>query len=895
MSLVPIPNLPAAISLTGAEQLEAVQSGTSVRVTAGQIASLFGPAYTLLGNVLGFASIQSLINYPKPNVSASSALAAIVVEYSPGINAGGAAWRWYQTSTATADNICVVNPIGNLGSGRWIIIADEIDQFMAGCVGDADLSGNGTDDSVAIQAWIDSVYKNKKKGAMILSPNGHGHKTTTTIYWDNPGSSNRTWPGYTSDPSPQSSVTFEGVNGKSYVNNSLLIPNFANKPSSVIGDGRIKIHDIATFGTALFATPQQQVWNLPRAACGWYIANGTTNHDLKNLYVGNLHTHCIAGINSGSVSLASENWMTQFLAEGTPFGFFQQGNEAFTTSFTDCQLPNVIGSLGVEYRGGGLGADGARLNPAFVSFNTGTVTVASETANFNVAELTFATNPGAFTEGETVTQSSTAATGLLQRLDAINNIMYLKATTGTFDAVHAVTGGTSGHSATPNSVDLTQIKQDPRINLASAVASPTYLDGNGQMPVITLTLTGLTAAQDQFFKNGGFNSVSVNLPNFGLQLLYLKSYASNTKQIQLYLNEQYLTTNCSAASLPAGALSLLASDFVSAGQVVAQNLGVAAWGDAISIYGSHMEPPPPIVIAYAFGTRPVTLNRVYVNYGSSVGPGDAFGVAFGAAPDFRVSVSNSKIKVTGVQFDYFDNNSTPIPVNVDGVAVTSQSQVHFEDCSFSTYPAPTAVRDLNSFAYLPKCTTVMKLTNPTFTRIGGEGGGAGNYTEYLNQPCGFMDLLPNPGGNKVATLADIANMNLAAITGNSLPVAGNSFYKILDGDGTHKEAIFSGDQWLTWNQNTTGTPNPITLTGTISGTQYGGAFKLSNPSADKKYFMHGMAFSFGGIEYVIYKFDQGLGYLYVFAKTASNVASYILATVAPTSTLTQTALTLTES
>jgi hypothetical protein len=40
MANVTIPNLPVALTLTGAEQLPAVQSGTSVRVTATQIAAL---------------------------------------------------------------------------------------------------------------------------------------------------------------------------------------------------------------------------------------------------------------------------------------------------------------------------------------------------------------------------------------------------------------------------------------------------------------------------------------------------------------------------------------------------------------------------------------------------------------------------------------------------------------------------------------------------------------------------------------------------------------------------------------------------------------------------------------------------------------------------------------
>jgi hypothetical protein len=40
MGYTQIPNLPAAISLSGAEELEAVQGGVSVRVTTEQIANL---------------------------------------------------------------------------------------------------------------------------------------------------------------------------------------------------------------------------------------------------------------------------------------------------------------------------------------------------------------------------------------------------------------------------------------------------------------------------------------------------------------------------------------------------------------------------------------------------------------------------------------------------------------------------------------------------------------------------------------------------------------------------------------------------------------------------------------------------------------------------------------
>lgn len=43
MAIIQIPNLPQAVSVSGAELLEAVQAGSSVRVTISQIASIANP------------------------------------------------------------------------------------------------------------------------------------------------------------------------------------------------------------------------------------------------------------------------------------------------------------------------------------------------------------------------------------------------------------------------------------------------------------------------------------------------------------------------------------------------------------------------------------------------------------------------------------------------------------------------------------------------------------------------------------------------------------------------------------------------------------------------------------------------------------------------------------
>ena len=63
MANITIPNLPAAISLSGAEQLEVVQAGTSVRTTTGQIA--------------GLAPIQAngLVNYADDTAAAAGGVA----------------------------------------------------------------------------------------------------------------------------------------------------------------------------------------------------------------------------------------------------------------------------------------------------------------------------------------------------------------------------------------------------------------------------------------------------------------------------------------------------------------------------------------------------------------------------------------------------------------------------------------------------------------------------------------------------------------------------------------------------------------------------------------------------------------------------------------------------
>lgn len=62
MSSIQIPNLPAAIALSGAEQFEAVQSGVSVRVTGTQIRTLIATLGSNNMITTGYTTTTGLTN-----------------------------------------------------------------------------------------------------------------------------------------------------------------------------------------------------------------------------------------------------------------------------------------------------------------------------------------------------------------------------------------------------------------------------------------------------------------------------------------------------------------------------------------------------------------------------------------------------------------------------------------------------------------------------------------------------------------------------------------------------------------------------------------------------------------------------------------------------------------
>ena len=90
-----------------------------------------------------------------------------------------------------------------------------------------------------------------------------------------------------------------------------------------------------------------------------------------------------------------------------------------------------------------------------ISFGRRSITIVPDGAtDFNIATMQsnkflMTTQTGDFAVGETVTQATSSATGVVRRWDKPNQILYLDSMTGTFDATHAMTGGTSSAHGIP--------------------------------------------------------------------------------------------------------------------------------------------------------------------------------------------------------------------------------------------------------------------------------------------------------------------------------------------------------------------------------------------------------------------------------------------------------------
>ena len=139
MSNIQIPNLPAAIGLTGAEQFEAVQAGSSVRVTATAIAS-FMQSY----RSLTFATRALFVAWnASPSTSKTSGMVAEV---------DGISYLFTNS----------VNPIPDLPG--WIPNNDIFSRHFGAAENYDQATQTGTDDLAAINLALAYAASERKPG-----------------------------------------------------------------------------------------------------------------------------------------------------------------------------------------------------------------------------------------------------------------------------------------------------------------------------------------------------------------------------------------------------------------------------------------------------------------------------------------------------------------------------------------------------------------------------------------------------------------------------------------------------------------------------------------------------------------------------------------------------------
>lgn len=134
-----------------------------------------------------------------------------------------------------------------------------------------------------------------------------------------------------------------------------------------------------------------------------------------------------------------------------------------------------------------------------ISFGRRSITIVPDgLTDFNMATMqsnkfAMTTQTGDFAVGETVTQATSGATGVVRRWDKPQQILYLDSMTGTFDATNVITGAVSGaHGipvevlyAFPNGIRLSDVRQRSmdvlviREHLATGPVLYTYKDGDG--------------------------------------------------------------------------------------------------------------------------------------------------------------------------------------------------------------------------------------------------------------------------------------------------------------------------------------------------------------------------------------------------------------------------------
>jgi hypothetical protein len=202
MSNVQIPNLPAGTALNGSEQLEAVQAGTSIRVTARQIANLT----TNVGTVTQVNTSGPITGGPITTTGtialASQGVTNAYLALMPALTLKGNATG----ASAVAQDLTATQALGVLGIGS---IANNT--LLGNISGSA---ANPT--ALTLSAYIDSAISNTQGSILYRSGSAWvalPPSTTGRVLSTNGGSADPTWIAAAGTGTVQSVATGTGLTG----------------------------------------------------------------------------------------------------------------------------------------------------------------------------------------------------------------------------------------------------------------------------------------------------------------------------------------------------------------------------------------------------------------------------------------------------------------------------------------------------------------------------------------------------------------------------------------------------------------------------------------------------------------------------------------------------------